>query len=320
MRRYLAILGLTTISTLICNCSFHTSVAEARSQLPADIVLDAGVAPAPGDFQDASLAGRELGWVRARSIKFAGSADANSDAATGPEFPREAPSGSQRRPRILLIHGSPGGWNGYLDYMRQPALLERADLIAVDRPGYGASNAGQALSNLKAQAAMLGPLLEHLAASGPVLVVGHSYGGPVAVRLAIDFPEAVAGLVLVAASVDPELEEWRWFNRVADWTPVQWLLPAAWNVSNAEIKPLRDDLLEMQSAWAGIRQPVAIVHGGEDSLVPIGNADFARRMLVASADIAEHIYPDENHFILWERLDLLVPILIECLDWPARLQ
>ena len=148
-------------------------------------------------------------------------------------------------------------------------------------------------------------------------MVGHSYGGPVAVRMAVDYPDAVAGLVLIAASVDPELEEWRWFNRLAEWTPVQWILPAAWNVSNAEIKPLREDLARMLPAWSGIRQPVALIHGGKDTLVPIGNADFARRSLKQSVTVRDYLYPEENHFILWERIDLLVPILLECLEWPT---
>lgn len=270
-------------------CSFHLSPEDARADLPASIDLDSGSDPLPER--------RQVGWVRARSAA--------------------AVESQVHRPQILMIHGSPGDWSGYLEYMRRGDLLERADVIAVDRPGYGASNAGLALPDLKAQAASLAPLLRRLAAVGPVLVVGHSYGGPVAVRLAVDYPDAVAGLVLIAASVDPELEEWRWFNRVAEWPPVQWMLPAAWNVSNAEIKPLRADLLLMQPAWSGIRQPVAIVHGGEDTLVPIGNADFAREALRQSVIVRDYLYPDENHFILWERLDLLVPILLECLEWPA---
>ncbi len=69
--------------------------------------------------------------------------------------------------------------------------------IAADLPGFGASNILAGPYNLDRFAANLRALLESLG-TGPVIAVGHSMGAKVALRLAIEAPELVRGLVLVA--------------------------------------------------------------------------------------------------------------------------
>src|SRR3546814_18455192 len=67
------------------------------------------------------------------------------------------------------------------------------------------------------------PLL--LGNGAPAIVVGHSLGGPIAAKLAMDYPDRVRGLLLLAPSVAPALEAPRWYQRLATWRVVQWLLP-----------------------------------------------------------------------------------------------
>jgi len=69
--------------------------------------------------------------------------------------------------------------------------------IAVDLPGFGASNSVAGPYDLDRFAAELRALLASLG-TGPVVAVGHSMGAKVALRLAIEAPEMVRGLVLVA--------------------------------------------------------------------------------------------------------------------------
>ena len=47
-------------------------------------------------------------------------------------------------PLVLFVHGSPGEWQGWVKYLTDPDLSARARLIAVDRPGFGGSGAGDA--------------------------------------------------------------------------------------------------------------------------------------------------------------------------------
>jgi 3-oxoadipate enol-lactonase len=100
---------------------------------------------------------------------------------------------SGRGDPVLLVHGQPGLGS---DWDRVGEQLTDHRLLVVDRPGYGRSGA-ETLS-IEGNAEVLGDLVkEHDAA--PVTVVGHSYGGGVAIMLAAHRPELVSGLVLVGS-------------------------------------------------------------------------------------------------------------------------
>lgn len=90
-------------------------------------------------------------------------------------------------PRVLALHG--WGRSG-ADFAR---ILEGTDALAVHLPGFGATEPPPEVWGSPEYA-------EHLAAavagSGPFVVVGHSFGGRVAVRLAASHPELVSSLVL----------------------------------------------------------------------------------------------------------------------------
>jgi pimeloyl-ACP methyl ester carboxylesterase len=97
-------------------------------------------------------------------------------------------------PAVLLLHGQPGSAEEF-----DPVLAELGDdlrSLVPDRRGYGAT-AGSA-AGIAEQAAELAELLVSMEAS-PAVVVGHSFGGGVALQLALDHPDVVRGLVLAAS-------------------------------------------------------------------------------------------------------------------------
>jgi pimeloyl-ACP methyl ester carboxylesterase len=99
---------------------------------------------------------------------------------------------------VVLLHGQPGtsaDWSQVVD-----RLAGRFRVLAPDRPGYGRTG-GQAGDFDTNSAAVVA----HLDASGVsrAVIVGHSWGGGVALRVAQLAPERVAGLVL-AASIGAE--------------------------------------------------------------------------------------------------------------------
>jgi pimeloyl-ACP methyl ester carboxylesterase len=104
-------------------------------------------------------------------------------------------------PVVLLLHGFGGQTYSYRNLM--PMLEREHRVIAVDLKGFGYSerDATAGFSGT-AQVAMLKALLERCAVDRAV-VVGHSMGGGVALRLASTHPELVRALVL-AASVSGE--------------------------------------------------------------------------------------------------------------------
>jgi pimeloyl-ACP methyl ester carboxylesterase len=80
-----------------------------------------------------------------------------------------------------------------------PAVGERTQAVTYDRAGFGRSTVDPADRTVARAASDLVGLLEHLDA-GPVVLVGHSYGGPIVRQAHAIAPERVAGLVLVDAT------------------------------------------------------------------------------------------------------------------------
>ena len=98
---------------------------------------------------------------------------------------------------VVLLHGQPGSGT---DWKQVEARLPRGlNVLAPDRPGYGASRRSAGGFTVGARA-----LLADMDARGidQAVLVGHSYGGGVALAAARLAPERVAGLVLLA-SVGP---------------------------------------------------------------------------------------------------------------------
>ncbi len=215
-------------------------------------------------------------------------------------------------PTIVLVHGSPGALNAYEKYLSDTLLQSVANLIAVDRPGFGYSDFGRSEKSLAVQAQQIARVLKQLP-SGPKLLLGHSMGGPVISKMAMEFPEVVDALLLVAPSISPELEPSNTWRKLFNWLPLRWLIPPALRVCNQEIIPLREELEWMMADWEALKIPVTVVQGSEDVLVPQGNADFAKKMLTASPSVKIQKIEGGDHFILWSEIPLIRKEVLELL-------
>lgn len=106
-------------------------------------------------------------------------------------------------PAVVLLHGQPGS---RADWRRVVPLLENDHTVVVpDRPGYG-DTAGPALGFRGNAAAAIG-LLDDLGVKTAVFV-GYSWSGGVALSAAVDYPERVSGMVLVASVRPGEQPGW----------------------------------------------------------------------------------------------------------------
>ncbi len=209
---------------------------------------------------------------------------------------------------IVFVHGAPGDWLAFAPYLADNTLSEFAAMASVDRLGYGHSEPGQWEVSLATQASLLHQVIVAMGENKHVIVVGHSFGGPVIARLAMDFPDSVDQLLILAGSVDPELEFTKWFQYIANWHWVRPLIPSALNVTNQEILPLRNELEVMLPLWNNIRAQITVIQGTNDKLVPHQNAAFIQQK-VPSAKV---IYlPEQNHFLPWNEYDLIKQTLLE---------
>ena len=213
-----------------------------------------------------------------------------------------AVSDSKKQKLVLFIHGSPGSWETFSRYLEDPELQKEAILVSVDRHGYGGSMRGLPELSIGNHARYIKPILDKY--NLPTVVVGHSYGGPVALRLAMDYPERIMHILLLAPSIDPKLEEILWYQKVADWKLIRWILPAYLDVCNQEILPARFELQKMEHLWKNLRTPMTVIQGDNDTLVPPGNADYSEKMYPDKSKL-KIIRGDMNHFIPWNEYDLV---------------
>jgi pimeloyl-ACP methyl ester carboxylesterase len=100
-------------------------------------------------------------------------------------------------PTIVILHGL-GGQMGNFTYALLERLTDEFRVILMDRPGSGYSNRPPgATGRLTEQAATVAEFIRKLGLKQPLLV-GHSLGGAIALGVALDHPEVVKGLALVA--------------------------------------------------------------------------------------------------------------------------
>ncbi|BBX86873.1 alpha/beta fold hydrolase [Mycolicibacterium aubagnense] len=109
-------------------------------------------------------------------------------------FVAEAGSG----PAVVLLHGGGPGASGVTNYSRNiDALAQRYRVLVPDMPGYGRSSKGIDKSDpFGCLADAMRGLLDELSISTAHLI-GNSYGGAAALRLALDTPGRVGKLVLM---------------------------------------------------------------------------------------------------------------------------
>ena len=103
---------------------------------------------------------------------------------------------------VVFIHGNPGSHQDYsMTVLGEVAESYRA--FAFDRPGHGYSERHNGRSTtVEVQARLLRDALRELAIEKP-LIVGHSWGGALALAMALEHEEELSGLVLLAPAAYP---------------------------------------------------------------------------------------------------------------------
>lgn len=204
-------------------------------------------------------------------------------------------AGDRAGRRVILVHGTPGSADGWARFLaRPPAGVE---MVALDRPGFGATTPTGAQPSLAAQAAAVAPLLVDRGGGWPILV-GHSLGGPIVAQVALDNPGRVGGLVLLAGSFDPALEHVYAVQRMGEWPGIRSALPRSLRNANAELMALKPQLAALAPRLARLRCRVAVVHGAKDRQVPSANVAFLRPRL-AAARLTVRTLAGVNHFLPW---------------------
>lgn len=221
-----------------------------------------------------------------------------------------ASSGKDDKPSLVFVHGTPGSWNAFIQYLQDDQLLERFRIISVDRPGFGYSDFGKVL-NLSAQADLLNNWMQQLDNGKPVYLVGHSLGGPLIMKMAADEPQRYKGLVVISGSIDPDEEKPEKWRVALFKTPLNYFLPGAFRPSNKELWYLKNDLRSLRDDLSKIQIPVYFIHGEQDTWVPPGNVAFGKKMLNNSSEVGELMLSKGNHFIPWTHFAEIREVLLQ---------
>jgi pimeloyl-ACP methyl ester carboxylesterase len=246
-------------------------------------------------------------------------------------------------PTVMLVHGYGGAASNWT--LVAPRLLERYRVIVPDLPGHGGSSA------LPAPPETVDPYAERLAAllGEPAVIVGHSLGAVVALRLAVRHPELVRGLVLAGAAgigsstrsaertltfisvVQPGKRIsrlWRLFARnpflrrvafgtisVVDPRALDPRAAAGFLAGSAlhtDIRSAGDALVRSDPRvdLERVASPALVLHGARDAQVPMRDAfEYARRLRAPLRTVA-----DCGHLVIGERPEAVVDAVFGFLD------
>ena len=188
---------------------------------------------------------------------------------------------SDTLPLLIFIHGAPGAWYGYLNLMDDSLLQTRFKMVSLDRLGYGKSNYGKAELSVQMQALEVKRIIEEENSTGrKVLLVGRSYGAPIAAWYAIHYPQNVEKLLMISPVIDPDKEKFYWFSKIGRWALVQAMLPDLLNVATEEKYSHSAEMRKMLPQWGKLYSTTYVITGASDDLADTANFSFAKRHLV----------------------------------------
>ncbi len=208
-------------------------------------------------------------------------------------------TGKKNNPTLFFVHGSPGSWDAYKDFLKDTMLLKKYRMISIDRPGFGYSDFGNA-KNLFEQAHLIETFIDKIQNGKNIYLIGHSYGGPVIVKMAVDKPSTFKAIVILAGAIDPDAETAEKWRPIFKSKPLRYIVPGALRPANDELWWLKTDLKLMKPTLNKITTNVLIIHGTKDPLVPYSNAAFIQKEFVNAKSMELVSIKDANHFIPWE--------------------
>ncbi len=176
-------------------------------------------------------------------------------------------------PTIVFIHGSIGSALDFKSYLIDGDLNKKANLLAYDRVGYGEQQTGEAQESIAFEVDLLEDFTNNLNTNNTVLV-GYSYGGPIALASKKDYKK----VLLLAPAVYAEVEPMPWVLNFYKWEITRWLVPLAWEAASKEKLSHKKDLLNFETNWDSTPSTVLSMHGSKDWIVPYENSLYLNKI------------------------------------------
>ncbi len=215
---------------------------------------------------------------------------------------------SSKSHMLLLIHGAPGDWSNYKQYLQDADLISQFNVVAVDRMGYGRSNQGKSLVSITDQTYAIQEVINHLLPDRLILV-GHSYGGPISAYLSTINTETCSGVIMVAPVNNPDTEQIKWYASLA--AGLRWILPGMINVATDEKFHHPKALKDISDIWQKITCPITHIHGTDDELADCeSNISYSKDMIPPSVLTTVKL-EKEGHLLIWDKYNLVKSTILK---------
>lgn len=233
---------------------------------------------------------------------------------------------------VLVVHGVTGHGRRWRPLAEDH--LPEVRIVAPDLLGHGHSSWAAPWTIERQVAGLVEVLDEHT--SGPVVVVGHSYGGALALALAATAPERVRGLVLLDPAVDLDgdrmadaaastLDSWYVRDRQDAWDRKR--AESWWEVDDAVLaEEIETHLLPtgdgrwtwrlhpgaIMTTWSELARPFALPEAGVETAMivadkvrpPYSSADFVAALTERLGDRLTIHHEDCDHMVPLSRPEL----------------
>jgi pimeloyl-ACP methyl ester carboxylesterase len=249
---------------------------------------------------------------------------------------------------VVLLHGAGSNLED-MHLALGERLAARHRVILVDRPGFGFSaRKAKGGASPAYQATVLRDVLDQLGVDRAI-IVGHSWGGTLALTFALDCPQRVAGLVVVAPPTHPGFWRMTWLSAFLA-TPVGWLFahtlafpfgfllvgpgartaflpqslperylkraavrlalrPMALMANWADIGGLELFLAQQAKRYGALAAPIIALTGDRDPIVP--PARHAEKLAAAAPNVRLIVLPGFGHMLHHAAADRIVAAVDE---------
>lgn len=190
-------------------------------------------------------------------------------------------------------------------------LQKQFHIVAVDRPGYGSSwlKKRKPIGSIDTQARCLLSVLDLNKSKEPAIILGRSYGAPIAAVMASMVPEKVKQLVMVSPVIDPDNEKFYWFSKYGRNRFIQLFLPKEFNTATAEKYVHSEELRKMLPVWKKLTMPVVVIQGGDDWIGDPVNLEFAKQNILSPK--SQYItIPKAGHMLTFSHMHMIKELLI----------
>lgn len=192
--------------------------------------------------------------------------------------------------RLVVFHGTPGNRYLYTRFLRTaPRGIE---VVVIDRPGFGRGHPN-AVIDFDEQVAAIKPFL----GDKNVITMGVSYGGELALKAALDFPDAVKGVVTVAALIDEPHDYALTLEKLGGDPVIAPYVPNRWQKVREEVAGRRAQIGPLMERLSALKAPVEIVHGDFDGIVPKSNAEKLKAAFGPGGNVTLDIVPGGTHYL-----------------------